>query len=311
MELRIQLVAIAASRRAARDRARAWSGESGSSSATRSCGCSARSSLLAAVDLDGAAGERRERDRDRLSASALFVIAFGFVLVLLLHFSVAVSKLADQSKVLAQRLALLEQRQSRLSSTPPPTWRRRLTGVESVVPGQERPRVRTADWCTGQLRHRGGRRHHRPRDGPRLYEARATPPARLHAGARAGGRPAPSSHNSGVIHAGIFPPGTRGRLALRARVTCTRMRRAWDSARALRQGDRRPTRGRARAPPGIGAARAREQVPGLRWLSAARAEEVSHTVAALPHSTRRPPGSWTLPRWPGPMRTICAAPAWP
>jgi hypothetical protein len=43
--------------------------------------------------------------------SALFVIAFGFVLVLLLHFSVAVSPLADQNKVLAQRLALLEERQ--------------------------------------------------------------------------------------------------------------------------------------------------------------------------------------------------------
>ena len=42
--------------------------------------------------------------------SALFVIAFGFILVLLLHFSVAVSRLADQSKVLAQRLALLEER---------------------------------------------------------------------------------------------------------------------------------------------------------------------------------------------------------
>ena len=45
--------------------------------------------------------------------SALFVIAFGFVLVLLLHFSVAVSKLADQNKVLAQRVALLEERQRR------------------------------------------------------------------------------------------------------------------------------------------------------------------------------------------------------
>jgi hypothetical protein len=43
--------------------------------------------------------------------NALFVIAFGFVLVLLLHFSLAVSRLSDQSKVLAQRVALLEQRQ--------------------------------------------------------------------------------------------------------------------------------------------------------------------------------------------------------
>ena len=45
--------------------------------------------------------------------NALFVIAFGFVLLLLLHFSIAVSRLADQSKVLAQRLALLEERQHR------------------------------------------------------------------------------------------------------------------------------------------------------------------------------------------------------
>jgi hypothetical protein len=46
--------------------------------------------------------------------SALFVIAFGFILVLLLHFSTAVSRLTDQSKVLAQRLALMEQRQREL-----------------------------------------------------------------------------------------------------------------------------------------------------------------------------------------------------
>ena len=47
--------------------------------------------------------------------SALFVIACGFILVLLLHFSVAVSRLAEQSKLLAQRLALLEERERRLS----------------------------------------------------------------------------------------------------------------------------------------------------------------------------------------------------
>jgi hypothetical protein len=41
--------------------------------------------------------------------NALFLIAFGFVLVLLLHFSLAVSRLSDQTKVLAQRLALLEE----------------------------------------------------------------------------------------------------------------------------------------------------------------------------------------------------------
>ncbi len=42
--------------------------------------------------------------------SALFTVAFAFVLLLLLHFSLAVSRLADQNKVLAQCLGLLEQR---------------------------------------------------------------------------------------------------------------------------------------------------------------------------------------------------------
>ena len=40
--------------------------------------------------------------------NALFFVAFAFILVLLLHFSVAVSRLSDQSKVLAQRQAILE-----------------------------------------------------------------------------------------------------------------------------------------------------------------------------------------------------------
>jgi hypothetical protein len=43
--------------------------------------------------------------------NALFLIAFGFVLILLLHFSLAVSRLSDRTKVLTQRLALLEHRQ--------------------------------------------------------------------------------------------------------------------------------------------------------------------------------------------------------
>jgi hypothetical protein len=43
--------------------------------------------------------------------NALFLIAFGFVLGLLLHFSLAVSRLSDQTKILAQRLALLDHRQ--------------------------------------------------------------------------------------------------------------------------------------------------------------------------------------------------------
>lgn len=42
--------------------------------------------------------------------NALFAIGLGFLIVLVLNFSVAVSRLTDQSKVLAQRLALLEER---------------------------------------------------------------------------------------------------------------------------------------------------------------------------------------------------------
>jgi hypothetical protein len=41
--------------------------------------------------------------------SALFAIAFLFVLVLLVHFSMTVSRLSEENKILAQRLALLQQ----------------------------------------------------------------------------------------------------------------------------------------------------------------------------------------------------------
>lgn len=46
--------------------------------------------------------------------NALFFVALAFVLLLLLHFSAAMSRLADQSKVLAQRQALLDQRLSEI-----------------------------------------------------------------------------------------------------------------------------------------------------------------------------------------------------
>jgi hypothetical protein len=50
--------------------------------------------------------------------NALFFVAFGFVLVLLLHFSAAVSRLSDQTKVLAQRLALLDEQLQRQEGRP-------------------------------------------------------------------------------------------------------------------------------------------------------------------------------------------------
>lgn len=44
-------------------------------------------------------------------SNAFFVIAFAFLLLLLLHFSAVVSRLADETRMLAQRLSLLEERQ--------------------------------------------------------------------------------------------------------------------------------------------------------------------------------------------------------
>jgi hypothetical protein len=48
--------------------------------------------------------------------SALFAVAFGFVLVLLLHFSLVISRLAEQSKVLAQRVGMLQHRVDELQA---------------------------------------------------------------------------------------------------------------------------------------------------------------------------------------------------
>ena len=45
--------------------------------------------------------------------NALFFVAVAFILLLLLHFSAAMSRLSDQSKVLAQRQAILEERVQR------------------------------------------------------------------------------------------------------------------------------------------------------------------------------------------------------
>src|SRR6476659_3934485 len=49
--------------------------------------------------------------------SALFVVAFGFILVLLLHFSLVISRLADQNKVLAQHVGRLQERVATLDAT--------------------------------------------------------------------------------------------------------------------------------------------------------------------------------------------------
>ncbi len=48
--------------------------------------------------------------------STLFVLAAFFILVLLLHYSTVISRLADQNRILAQRLAILEEELEERSS---------------------------------------------------------------------------------------------------------------------------------------------------------------------------------------------------
>lgn len=72
--------------------------------------------------------------------AALFALAFIFVLILLIHFSIAVSRLSDQNKILAQRVALLQQRLERKESE------------DDVDPDRERAEP------TGSNRHTAGKR---------------------------------------------------------------------------------------------------------------------------------------------------------
>jgi hypothetical protein len=50
--------------------------------------------------------------------AVLFAVGVLFILLVLLHYSTVISKLADQNVILAQRLALLEQRLSAPSREP-------------------------------------------------------------------------------------------------------------------------------------------------------------------------------------------------
>ncbi len=52
--------------------------------------------------------------------NALFFVGMAFILLLLLHFSSVISRLGDQTKVLAQRAALLEERLRRLEGDAQP-----------------------------------------------------------------------------------------------------------------------------------------------------------------------------------------------
>jgi hypothetical protein len=60
--------------------------------------------------------------------NALFAFAFGFVLLLLLHFSIAISRLSGETKVLAQDVARLDRELREL---------RAAQGGETEQPGSE------------------------------------------------------------------------------------------------------------------------------------------------------------------------------
>lgn len=63
--------------------------------------------------------------------SALFAVAFGVVLVLLIHFSLAVSRLSDQNKILAQRVGLMQQQLDELGMDADAPSSDRLSSPES------------------------------------------------------------------------------------------------------------------------------------------------------------------------------------
>jgi hypothetical protein len=64
--------------------------------------------------------------------NALFAIAFGFVLALLLHFSLAISRLSDETKVLAQEVARLDEEMRAHSQAAADEQKESLEAIEAA-----------------------------------------------------------------------------------------------------------------------------------------------------------------------------------
>lgn len=78
--------------------------------------------------------------------SALFAVAIGLIVVLLLHFSLAVSRLSDQNKILAQRIGLLQQRLDVLEGEDPGVEARAEPGaIAAQRPPAERSPAQRGD----------------------------------------------------------------------------------------------------------------------------------------------------------------------
>jgi len=71
--------------------------------------------------------------------SALFAVAIGLIAMILLNFSLAVSRLSDQNKILAQRLSLLQHRLEETDDQPasPVDTVRVDDGRHEIEPGTE------------------------------------------------------------------------------------------------------------------------------------------------------------------------------
>jgi hypothetical protein len=68
--------------------------------------------------------------------STLFAVALGFITVLLLHFSVVISRLAEQNKVLAQHVGLLQRRLERLEAAAGDARDPAATGTTHAAPDE-------------------------------------------------------------------------------------------------------------------------------------------------------------------------------
>ena len=83
---------------------------SASPSATRSCGCWPPPRCSCWPRGRACSPRSPTMSASPTRPSALFAVAIGLIAIILLYFSLAVSRLSDQNKILAQRSALLQQR---------------------------------------------------------------------------------------------------------------------------------------------------------------------------------------------------------
>ena len=70
--------------------------------------------------------------------SALFAVAFLFVVAMLVHFSITISRLSDQNTLLAQRLALLQERLDQRDGQGSNGQGSNATDARSALAGSER-----------------------------------------------------------------------------------------------------------------------------------------------------------------------------